>query len=459
MPLLIEIQGPMSGTTFKTDSSFEFRSDSSFIWEANDGIMRLSTENFAGQYFWSADILNIEPIAWRADNLHGGMCRVSGMGSIEIAMTAFDELGWWFPQTSYPCTIYYTSTDEGAATVLLPCTLHLSEINPPKSFRYDIYPENYDVDVLTEATNYDGETVVLPLALGTVTHVNPVRLADAGGGNQRYSAGGITGTKGATWYVYDDGVDICANATEISGNVFELSVAPVGEVTISGTNSNLEYLEDIFTYFCSSSYLNLNLVNAETTATAVDRWVTQQIRVIDFLSNVAASQAWFFFIINGSMYVRIYTGYATTKVIDVETDALDGTHYFMPQPISSLKYAWVKREAVEETVGKFVKSTDQEEVVTSSYPYGAQIEVDVFSETRSVVNTRLQVIEGYQLIQQISLSLPFTGELILPGTELTVSDRRFTGRETSGVDGYVRDVIYDFMSKKVTLEGHVNYYN
>jgi len=455
MPILVDIMSVEGGGVFHSDLGGVFHSDAGGVFNDQIGHLRLTTsEGFSGTHAWSPDVINIDPIAWRMDNFHGGFCRLGGAGSIEIAMSAFDATGWWFPATTYKCRISYTDGAEYLAIPLMDCTLYRKTTNPPLSFSFDVYPEQYNTDLLSTATNYDGETVVLPQAFGTVSYVVPVRLADAGGGNRRYSAGGLT-----TVFVYDDGVDVTVNAVQPVSNVFEYTVAPVGEITISGTRSGYEYIEEIFAQLCGSSYLNVGLVTDVSGAASIDKWVDAQIRVVDFLSSVSIAESVFFFFVSGTMHLRNFAGYSPALVVDIETDTLSGTGYNDPVPASLFRYSWKKRTAVEETIGKYVKETDLTETLMTAYPDGEEIEVDAMTQLRSEAAFRLLLAYDYYQVQQVALELPLSGDVILPGTELDISDGRYTGRETSNVAGFVKGIIYDFMGKKITVEGKGAFFN
>jgi len=453
--LLIEISSPSGGSMFIDDSGAMFIDDANCIFDDTTGVMRISTENFNGITAWSNDVLNIEPIQWRCDNLHGGMVRIGGMGSIEISMKVFSDLGWWFPATSYPCRISHTSTLEDEAVILMDCTLHLFEINPPLSFRYNIFPENYDVDLLTTGTDINGETVVFPMAFGAVTHVIPVEVDPAHIGFRAWDMGGLTGTNHSNWHVYDDGVDVCWKFTEIQNGIIQTDYDMSGQITISGTKTTLQYADDIFTALCGSSYLNIGLNTLPVASYAIDRWQTEQIRVLDFLSKIAASETWMFYILAGICTAQLMSGVAPYLYINVEADTLDGQiKYTMPDPISLVRTKWKKRTAVEETIGKYVKETNQEEFLTSLYAYGQELEIDTFTETRATAAAKIAAIEGYQSIPQVSATLPFVGDLIFPGTRIYLTDERYTGHVTDNKIGYIRNVQLDFMNKKITIEGH-----
>jgi len=742
MPLLISILSVSAGGQFIDDSGGLFISDAEGVFEDSEGILRLSTENFTGNRYWSGDVVNIDPIAWRMDNIYGGACRLSGAGNIQITLKALDSADWWFQDMKYPCRIEYTDALEDSAILLIDCTLHLKNIDLPLSATFDVFPESYDSKLLETVVNYDGETVVLPKAFGTVTHCKPVRLADLttpcytwvqkadfggiglsgaiaaavgakiyigiGGGNsdwwaydtisglwtqkntfpgskrtiaiaaavgakiytgtgydgantqdwyaydtatdtwttklsfpgairsgavaaavgakiyaglglgaatykdwyaydttnntwsaalavfpntERYgavaaavgakiyaglglefpnsfkqdwyaydttnntwsaalavfpgvgryfAASVVVGTKIyvgtgqnasdvlADWYaydtiantwatvasmvgsarvsavaasvgdilyvgtgansstylmrdwwgqdstamyqqysaggllacsVYDDGVDVTSNASAISGNVFTYNVQPVGELTISGTSPYI-YTHTIFPYLCGASFLNLGCNMAFAGTSQIDRWVTEQINVIDFLSNIAAAETIYFWVQSGVLNVRSFTaGYSPAVVVDVADDTLEGTDYFYSQPISIFRSKWKQRVAVEESIGKYVKETDQEETATTVYPYGSEIEIDTFTETRTTATARLVAIMARYNLTQTSLTMPLQNITTKPGDALTLSDDRFTGREIVAKAGIIRDVVFDIINKKWTIEADGNFFS
>ena len=742
MPLLITITAPGGGGQFVDDAAGLFVSDSEGVFEDSIGELHLSTENFRGNRYWSGDIINIDPIAWRMDQVYGGACRLSGNGSIEIALAAFDSNEWWFQGATYPCRIEYTDTLEDAAILLFNCTLHIQSVNLPLSVSYDVFHESYDKELLSTGVNYDGETVPLPMAFGTVTHVKPVRLADSAtlidGWTQiqdmspagrygavctaigtkiyfglgiaviastsfkdwwvhdtsaqipvwtqkkdfpglarwgavcaavgtkiyvgtGYAAGvslaqkdwyeydtttdtwttklsltlertdaacAVVGTKiyvgtgvdinyfelqdwneydtvantwtaktdysvavkniravgvgslvycglgtnkvnwwsynpgtnawtalldfpvaagrqdhvlvsvgtkiflitgfssvaykdcwvydtvantwtqrnnfsgaartvavgcvigttiyvgtgaavsGKDWWksgavamrhqysaggltsltVFDDGVDVSSNASAVVNNVFTYAVQPVGALTISGTSPYV-YTHQIIPYLCGASFLNLGYNMAFSGITPIDRWVDSQVNVIDFLSAICAAETIYFWVQAGALNVRSFvSGYSPAVVVDVADDALDGTKYFYNQPASLFRAKWKSRFPVEESIGKYVKEIDQEETLSTGYPYGSEIEIDVFTETRSAAATRLAAIFTRYHLTQTSLTLPLQNVAVKPGDALTISDDRFTGREIVAKAGIIRDLIFDPINKKWSIEADGNFF-
>lgn len=454
MPLLMEIFNSEVGMTFEDDDEGLFLSDAEGYWNDSTGIMRISPEQFAGYRQWTPDILDMNPIAFRLSNIHGGQIKLDGSGNIKISAKRFlDDAYWGFPDVSYDCRLSFTSTLEDDRTVLLTGTLYRNQIDLPESFGFDLYQQEYNVDLLAEATDYNGDTVPLPMAFGAVSYVKPVRLPDAGGGNQRYSAGSLTGTKHTHWHVFDDGVDVCTNATAISGNVFELTVAAVGEITISGTGATSDDYQ-IYAQLCGASYLNLAVID-DVGANTISVWQDSQIRVVDFLDAMAGATRCFFYILNGTMYTHamdMTSDYYGTLAYNVRTDGLEGTKYEKKNPISVARYKWKYRESVA-SPAQMVKETELEESVTTNYAYGSDTTLDVMTTSRTTASLRLVNAALYYSTSRAFFSLPLINTLIRPGTKITLTDDRYTGVTLTANPLYVRDIVYDFLQKQMNIEG------
>ena len=464
MPVLFEIRGEEAGMTFISDSVFIFMSDSVFVFEDAVDIMRISSEKVADAHYWSPDILDMEPVAYRCDYKYGGFVRPQDRSSVTISMKAFVDKGWWIPEIIYVGTIYYTPDTEENAVSIMSCTLYRNKINPPLSITFDIYPEAHVVNLLSEAVDYNGDTVPLPMAFGNVEYVKPVRLPDAGGGNRRYSSCGMVGTKHTHWHVFDDGIDVCGNATAISGGVFEYTVTPAGEISVSGCGNGVDdggyffTLENFFTLMCGSSYLNIPLDIESTIFWTFDinTFITSQDDVLSFISKVAASCDAIAYIHNGTLYAYNLT-VAGTQLSDanVQTD-LVSIDYLKRGPVKRIVYNWVKRESVSETIGQYVKETEQEASYNWDYPIGSEETVNVYDETTStLVAWKLSKILSYLNKMEFSAVKPLVGDLIFPASYMDIYDYRYTGSTFQANDATIMSIIYDFLGKKITMDGYI----
>ena len=464
MPLLVEFYKSEAGMQFVNDDGFGFVSDGEFVFNDKIGVLRLSDEKFNGYRAWNDDILGIDPIAFRMDQAYGGMVKISGAGTIEISMKVFHDAGpdWWFPAETYGCRISYATDLEDSAIILLEGTVYQSEINPPLSVTYTLYADNYGINLLQDATDYDGNAVVLPMAFGRVSFVTPTRISDEPGtGYRRYKAGGIVGTKHIDWHIFDDGIDVCSNAIDHLSDLDEIyyTVTPVGNITISGSGINVSGVGcwDVFNHLCQATWLDKPMTTYAPALNApVDRWQTEQILVVDFLSLVAAATENFFYILQGSLYLhRLNTADYGVVDMDVSNDTLEGTKYQRITPNSIAKYTYKTRKSVSESIGQYVKEFDVNVSAVSAYPFGSEITVDAMTETFLTATLRLSVALSYLVALRGSLSLPLSSALLRPGTQFLLADRRYTGSVLTSTTFYLRDIVYDFISKKMTVEGEI----
>jgi len=176
--VLVQILSPEAGCSFVDDEGGVFVSDEGGWFDDSIGILKLSTEDFASTRQWTKDIINIDPIAYRMDQLYGGMVRSSG-GGLDVSLSAFNATGWWLPAISYQCVISVTDTDDAHATTLMEGTLYRRNIDLPLSVSFDLYQKDYPTQLLSTVVDYDGNTVVSPKGFGAVSYVKPVRLPDS----------------------------------------------------------------------------------------------------------------------------------------------------------------------------------------------------------------------------------------------------------------------------------------
>jgi hypothetical protein len=134
----------------------------------------------------------------------------------------------------------------------------------------------------------------------------------------------------------------------------------------------------------------------------------------------------------------------------VQADALDGVCYENDALIKSVRYKWKTRASVSETIGQYVKETDNEEIKMTGSLYGKQIDVDLCTRSRFAIQWRFdQYINRFNLTKTV-FPLPLTDTLVLPGMVLVWTDNRYT--QSIDSSGSIKGIVYDFMDKKLTLE-------
>ena len=522
----------------------------------SESVIRLSNEDYSDRRYWSDDIISYTPPQFSIAGATGGYCRMD-FGNIELTLNVFagksktsgnalftdsdvvwldGETEWiddalvsgdptlWPPPREINLRHQYTETDEAGLVLTFVGTGHLATFDR-ESVHYDLYGDKYDTDLLKEVVNYDGDTVTLPLALGAVHYVTPVRQADVGG-FPVYHKGGLSGAlavevasiadngsgkarfttsiahgftnldtvtvevsnpastynttqiatvidgthfdfpliayvddlgghsfKTGYWRIYDDGVPISGNATDNVDGTFTLDTTNVGNVSISGTGT-ITTLSDLLTYLSTNLDPALSYTYdaaLEGTSPTISYWADSQQLLVDFVSEVAKYFETLFYISNSTIYAVAMDKTNGTRTL-TEYDFFPVT-YDYPTPISLLKAEWATREAGEWVDGgKYVKSTDEEETVTSGYPYGSEENVTPYQYVRAGITTRLASLLTAKHKCQVQLSIPMSDSLPVPGEQLTYTDESsFT--DALDVTMFCRNLIYNFDQDTVVITG------
>lgn len=501
MPMLVEM------ILFVGD---EWNSDTEFLWLDSDDqhwldssiVVNACQQGYAGKKYWDQTIISITPPQFRTDHASGGYCKLS-FGDMTLTRNVFQTASIWPPPQSSPVKILYA--DENDVIIeLFNGTAHRQKISRD-GYTYQFYERTFDHMLLDEdsefgydtmqasgvltigkrykivswndnddftnigGVNADGAefvaigttpthwehssalytTIPLPRAFGAITHQQPVRLIDAESGNIRYSAGYLTGLKHTNWHIYDDGVDICSNATDIIDNVFELTSSPVGEVTISGVGEDTSLI-DIFEWASTASQLNLSYNPMWATSYNLSHWATSQEVLVSFLDRIAMSACHLFYIINDTM-----------TLVDMDTDVgvvfnLTEADFFpssitFAAPVSLIKTTWTDRIAVEETIGKHIKEISQEVSISGLHPYGNEETVDCFQTSRKEVIDSLTRILSYIKSMRWETSIPIKDPLPVPGSKIIAYDESMG--QGIQITIHARDIEYDFENHTIMIAG------
>ena len=427
----------------------------------NSTLYRISMEgndpDYEWTYNWKPYVISFDSPQYQLAKIWGGYCQL-GFGAIELSHDLFASE--WPPPILNDIVIKHTSTNDGSTETFFTGEAHLRSITRD-SVVYDLHGKKYDIDLLAEDTDYNGDTVSLPRAFGSVTYVIPIRLADVGG-NPTYHKGYIAGTKGIDWHVFDDGVDIDANVTDNGDGTFSLSATPIGQVSITGTGKYGTGVDDelasIMEWACGASYLNETFSDtyARVSQPSVAYWASSQRKILDFLSDLCAFFAHLFYVDSSGLHLidmKLDNGSSTLT----EFDYMPSVYEYSP-PVSILKAKWREREAGEwrdpggaTAAAKYVKETKKTTSKTSSYAYGKEIRIEPYQAAESNITAALTDIESFIHKSRCRLSIPLTGSLPSPGKKLSWTDTAL-GQST---DMWIRarTIQYNFDDEEVNIEG------
>jgi hypothetical protein len=412
----------------------------------------LSQDGIALAHWWDNKIMSFSAPKYQMSERHGGYVSLS-FGAIEFAPDLFAAS--WPPPRTITLTAKYTDTTEAAAETFFAGTGYMSN-HQLDSVSYDLYGAELDTNLLADGTDYDGNAVVLPRAFGPVSYVQPVRLADRNG-NQCYDLGHIQGTVHTHWHVYDDGVDVCSNVTNVTGNTFEYTVTPVGTLTLSGTGEDTT-LKDIMEWACGASYLNLSFDHTVDRATSPDVgcWASEQEILVDFLSRISAFHSHLFYIRSGTLYL-------VDMLIDNGSRIISEWDYFSapygyPSPVGKITAKWQKREAGtwsdptgSSPAAVYVKETEQTHSVTSDYPYGEDMDIEpcsgVLADIVTAIGNMLDILHR----PTCEITIPLQAGLPAPGEKISWTDDSFYLPVNLWVRA--RDITYDFDQEEIIISG------
>lgn len=387
-----------------------------------DGVVKyISMEgndpNYDWIHNWREWLIRFDSPQYRSSSIYGGAMRLS-FGGASYSPDLFTDT--WPPQVSCPVVAKYTETNDSAPDTFFTGTAHIASINQTE-IGYDYYDGIYDVNFLAESTDYDGNPVDLQRALGPVVHLTPIRVADAGG-MPTYHKAHIAGENGTDWHAYDDGVLIDGNVVSSAGSeYFSLSSAPVGEVTISGTGS-ISTLAELVDFACGAAYLNLTSDTTlwENTIPDFSYVETSQMSVLDFLSKACDWFCHVFYIKSGAGYlVGMNTDNGERTILN---ERFFPSEYEYQPPIAIARATWAERVAVEETIGKYIKSDNKKTSQRSPYWYGSDESFTPMCSNKTDIDAMLAARLAIHHKPRCRLEIPIEGTLPVPREKITWTD-------------------------------------
>lgn len=444
MNVLIELYAP-GAVEWEDDANHAWEDDANHEWGVIAGVLRASIDGVAASHYWPPWITAMDTIQYGIPNAWGGYAALS-FGTLEFSPAAFDSDPTWPPPETFVFNLYYTADDGATKTFITTGTLFLAKITD-SGIQYDVYGDSFDVNFLDEAVTYESVTAQpLPVAIGAVVQQNPVRLPDAGGGNQTWSKCGLAGVAHTNWHAYDDGVDICANVANEAADTFELTAAPVGEVTISGTGS-LVTLADVAGEVCTLLGLSLDAAGARAVSPDLSTFITSQRAAIDVLSSIAAAHAHLFYIASSTLYLIDMLA-ATGTVTIADSNGVIDSEYSTQPPISLITHRWVDRYVA---AAQIINETKKQHTVDVGQYFGDPTDINVYSTVVADIAAALANIVTLQARRLGRVTLPLSGTLPTPGAAYAIEDTTMV-RDLS-VTLYVRSVGYDFMGHRILIGG------
>jgi len=446
MPALIEMT-LFVGDHWLDDAYNTWLDDEYNIWLDTEITTRAAYEEHAGLQYWDQYVESFTPPQYRLDHLSGGYCKL-GFGDLTLTLDTFKQGNIWPPPEAMPVKNLYAEAISGTIHNLFIGTMHRQKLSRD-GIVYQLYECTFDQFLLAETTDYDGNTSPLPRAFGAIKHQQPVRLPDAvGTGYRVYHHGYLIGIIGVDWHVYDDGVNVDSNVTNVTSSTFDYKVTPVGELTVSGTGADSSLI-NIFSWACGATHLNLSYDSSLATAFTVSYWASSQEVLVSFLDRLTLYACHLFRIIGETLYLQDMDADNGTAVL-TEFDFYPAAITYAA-PVALLKTEWTDRNAVEETIGKYIKETTQKVSVTGPHPYGSETSVDCFQSTIPEVTAALTRILSYLTAPRWETSIPLASTFPEPGLKLSADDNSMG--QTVSITAHATDIEYDFENYEIKLAG------
>lgn len=274
---------------------------------------------------------------------------------------------------------------------------------------------------------------------GTFTIQKPYRPDYSPVRGVAYRLSSADGEFGYPFRVFDDGVPINDNVVineVIGAGTFSLTANPVGEVTISGVSSLGIMLAEVFEWACHADRLNLTLNHDhadDMSLIPLNVWQTENISIIDFLSEIAAACCHCFYIKDGTLTLVSMTQDNGSATLSESMDLLDNTEtgYETPDLVSQ------------------VKAGDQ----TSGEPYNFGKIVDFKNVLFKPGDIQLMLVKALDLANRdvFSCVLPMDFGEVKIGKKLTWTDTRYPVNMT--VSMRARTLKYDYDKYEIEVSG------
>ncbi len=406
---------------------------------------RLSETGFVyDDYWYDNKVIGFDAPQYTVAGPSGGFATVS-YGNIQFVPTLFSDIQ---TQTVIPLVIKYIP-DEGAPIEIFRGTGHISGINNT-DIVYDLYGADFSEKLLDEADDFNGDTVPLPRAFGTVEYVNPVRLPDRNS-KQTWHAGHITSGLQA----HDDGVAV--PFVENNDGSITLDNIPVGNVTISGTAGQCN-LNEIFLWAAERlpETNSLESTRARPAAPTVAHWANSQMTVVDFLSNLSSFFSHCCHVRAGVLHLTDMF-YDDASPINLSEYQYFSAPYTFNVPLKSINSEWVRKEAgvwaagIGQAAGTYIKEHPVTVEHLTEYPYGDEQQVDALVHDVAAVTTALENIARLNDMPNTTLSAPMRDILPEIGQAVLFEDTAKINNTTFKMN--VRSIRYDFSSLRVEMSG------
>ena len=308
---------------------------------------------------------------------------------------------------------------------------------------------NSETVIITNSDNFDGSFVISNVSGSTFTIAQAFATESTPIYAQVYQS--------KNFQVYDDGIPINENLYNNGDGTFSLKATPVGQVTISGTASQTT-LDAIASWARTqldiTSYTN---TYGRVPSPTVACWISSQQTIVDFLSGICAYCSHLFYIASDTLtLVDMYKDNGSSTL--TEFQFFESPTYGKFSPIKKISSSWNTYSAetgnsggeYDVTVSHYIK-TNEHEISELLYEHGSETTISPYQVSEDSVRSSLVLIKGIVQKDSVSISIPISASLPVPGQKISWTDTSLI-RDTPGYIR-IRILTYDFINDTVTISG------
>jgi len=384
---------------------------------------------------------------------YGGLCNVN-YGKISFMPDFFEDD--WPPPKELEMEAYYSNSTEASKQLIFEGMIYLTGLYKDR-VEYNLFTEGITTNVLSTSVSYASGTdsVEVPMILGTTSYFPALRLQNNGSYYNFHDAY-LT----SSYTIYDDGVDITANATKNAGtNSFYLNPNPAGTVSISGTSSKATTFGNFLTWAASQAGFAgaLTFLSVAVGTSTIKKEITNQIKIMDLIDDVIKDfgcVAYYTNLAGFLIVVELNESYHSTSTYN-EYEIFNASISHNP-PVKNVSATLLNRVAKTDPVN--VVETEIPVTVTTSESYAVdEITLNANSTSTTTIQTDLQRVADIQGLALISATIPLEFPFPLPGTRFQISITEDSFLQAMDLDFTITDITYNFDKEEITAEGPGTY--
>ncbi|OGG99646.1 MAG: hypothetical protein A2600_07510 [Candidatus Lambdaproteobacteria bacterium RIFOXYD1_FULL_56_27] len=313
-------------------------------------------------------------------------------------------------------------------------------------------------EVAKEYSNYSwtfgsvsAKLCVRPFAVGQIEHLPLQRTGFGPGTDNLFYRPNFAGVLGTDWRIYEDAVEIGTGwQTDSPGalfveRVYGATTAVEGQVTACGLaadpgahQSPFATVGDFFGW--AAARLGLSLRCPGGAATSLDFVVTEQIRLIDLMDQVAGYAGYLFYV-KAAELVLFHKDEPQGTLYNLSPMKVVDLQYRFDLPVREYKSLWSQLKATKEAGFSVIREEKQQLLVPGSQTQGVSQTCRPFNRNAGQIRSQLKATKARQEKVWVQLSSPLDRIPVL-GEQFTYTDLELNPPQT--LSGRIESLELDF---------------